>query len=287
MKATKLLTLLVISSGFAFLTTSCSNADNNTATNEALTTTAMDEAQAASLSDAVISESDVYSNTLSSNGFSGSMAVKAAEGVTVAGPTITVDKPDSLNFPKTVTIDYGTTGVTGKNGNTLKGKIIITISKQLWKPGAERTIKLVDFYVNDNNVKGIKTITNNGLNAAKNPSMTVVVSDTIIRTDKSTIIRNATRTRERISDNGTPRFFADDEFSVTGSSVGINAKGVSYTVEIIKPLIYFNNYPHFVQGTIRTTTENRTAELDYGDGTRDALATVTINGVTKNITLRN
>lgn len=287
MKTKKLLALLVIGSGFAFFNSSCSNNDNTAATSEALTTTAMDEAQAASLSDAVISESEVYINTLSLNGYTGSMAVKAAENVTASGPTITVDKPDSTNFPKTVTIDYGTAGITGKNGNTLKGKIIISISKQLWKEGAVKTIKLVDFYVNDNNVKGIKTITNNGLNAAKNPSMSVVVSDTIIRVDKSTIIRNATRTRERISDNNTPRIFVDDEFSVTGSSAGVNAKGVSYTVLIIKPLIYFNNYPHFVQGTIRTTTENRTADLDYGDGTRDALATVTINGVTKNITLKN
>ena len=117
--------------------------------------------------------------------------------------------------------------------------------------------------------------------------MTVSVSDTIVRVDKSTIIRNSTRTRERIDTNGTPHIFWDDKFSITGSTAGVNAKGVAYTVEITTPLIIYNNYPYFVQGTVTTTTQTRTAVLDYGDGTKDRKATLTINGVAKDIFLRN
>lgn len=284
MKIKNVWAILAVSAGFAFFGTSCTN-DNNVATDASLTTTATDEAQAASLSDAVVSTADTYVNTLSMNGFSAAMAVRS--DVETTGPIITVDKKDSVNFPKTVTIDFGTTGYISDENDTLKGKIIITISNNLWKSGATKTITLVDFYVNNNNVKGIKIIVNNGLNAAKNPSMTETVSDTIIRVDKSTIIRNATRTRERISDNGTPKFFWDDEFSITGGSTGVNAKGISYTVAITNPLIRYNNFPFFVKGTVTTTTDNRTAVLDYGVGTRDRKATLTINGVTKNIILRH
>ena len=284
MKTRNLVAMLAIVAGFAFFGTSCTN-ENSTATDASLTATATDEAQAASLSDAVTTQADAYVNTLADNGYSGSMAVKGTAEVT--GPVITIDKPDSTNFPKIITIDFGTTGFITDRNDTLKGKIIVTISAKLWKSGATKTIHLVDFYVNGNNVKGVKTITNNGLNAAKNPNTTVVVSDTIIRVDKATIIRNATRTRERISDNGTPRVFWDDKFSITGSSAGVNAKGVAYTVEITSPLIAYNNFRFFVEGTVTTTTQNRTAVLDYGDGTRDNKATLTINGVTKNITLRN
>ena len=284
MKKRILPAMLVLAAGFAFFGTSCTS-DNNVATDASLTTTATDEAQAASLSDAVINTADIYVNTLADNGYSTPSAVKGQ--VDITGVTITLDKKDSITFPKIITIDFGTTGYIDNRGDTLKGKVIITVSDKIWKPGATKTIKLVDFYVNGNNIKGSKSIVNNGLNAAKNPSYTTTVSDTIIRVDKSTIIRNATRTRERIDNAGTPRIFWDDKFSITGSSSGVNAKGVAYTVAITSPLIIYNNYPYFVQGTVTTTTETRTAILDFGDGTKDRKATLTINGVTKDITLKH
>jgi hypothetical protein len=286
MKKQNFLSLLVIAAGFTFFGTSCTTTtESNAATDAALTTTATDEAQAASLSDVVINVADANINTLAANGYSIPQAVKGIFDSSVM--TITIDKPDSTNFPKIITIDYGTTGYIDSRNDTLKGKIIVTISGKLWKSGSTKTIRTVDFYVNDNNIKGVKVITDNGLNAAKDPSMTEDVSDTIIRVDKSTIIRNSTRTRVRIDDNGTPKIFWDDKFSITGSTTGINAKGVAYTVEITNPLIIYNNYKFFVQGTISTTTQSRTAILDYGDGTKDNKATLTINGVTKNIKLKN
>jgi len=284
MKIRNFLSLLIVSVGFILASSSCSN-ELTAAVEESLTLTATDEAQASTLSNTVLTEADVYVNSVAASNFTSPMAVKGT--VEITGPTVTIDKKDSVTFPKVITIDYGSTGITGKNGNIIKGKIIITISDKLWKTGSTKTIKLVDFYVNSNNIKGIKTITNNGLNAAKNPSMTVVVSDTIVRVDKSTIIRNSNRTREKINDGGTPKDFSDDMFSITGGSTGINAKGIAYTVVITKRLIEYNNYKHFVKGTITTTTEKRTIILDYGDGTKDDKATITINGKTKEITLKN
>ncbi len=286
MKSKKVLAILAVTTGLAFFVTSCKNADS-IATDAALTTTATDEAQASSLSDAVVNTADSYVNALGGSAFNGLMATKGY--VDATGLTITINKYDTITFPKIITIDFGSAGFIDGRGDTIKGKIIVTLDKMPWKAGSTKTIKLVDFYVNSNNIKGIKTVTYNGLNLAKNPSVTVVVSDTIVRIDKSTIIRNSNRTRERISDGGTPKWYWDDEFSITGSASGVNAKGIAYTMQIdaTKPLIIWNNYPYFVQGAISISSETRTALIDYGDGTKDNKATITINGVTKNIFLKN
>jgi len=282
MKTINLCSLVVICVGFAFFATSCAN-ENEVATDATLTLTATDEALASSLSDEVINEAELYSNTLADLGYNSAMAVKG--NAEASKPTVTVNKKDSVNFPKVITIDYGLGTIV--HGDTLKGQIIITISDKSWKPGSTKTVKLVNFYVNSNHIKGIKIITTNALNAAKNPSVTFTVSDTIIRADKSTVIRNSTRTRERISDGGTPRIYSDDKFSITGNSNGINAKNVAYTVEITKALILYNDFRFFVSGTVTTKIKDKTIVLDYGDGTKDNKATITVNGVKKEITLKN
>lgn len=274
---------LVVLAGFAVLGTACTS-DFSSATDSALAVTASDEAQAATLNDEVVSEADQYVNTAANAGY---MAVKSEENST--GPTITITPKDSVTFPKTITIDFGTTGFTGKRGNVLKGKLIVVVSDKMWKANSSKTITFDNFYVNDNKVSGMKVITNKGLNTAKNPYWTVVVSDTITRTDGTNVVWNSERTRERVDNGGTPFVVADDKYSITGSSSGVNAKGKSFTMVIddANPLIIYNNYPHFVQGSVTITSETRTAVLDYGDGTKDNKATVTINGKTKTITLRN
>ena len=280
MKKQNLFSMLVIVAGITFLGTSCTTTtDNNVATDAALTATSNDEAQVAVFSDVVVNTTDANVNNIASNAY----ALPPA----ITGMTVTIDKADSINFPKTITIDFGTTGFIDARNDTLKGKMIITISDKLWKTGSIKTTKLVGFYINGNNIKGFKTTTNTGLNAASQPSMKDVASDTIVRVDKSIITRQSTRIRTRIDDNGTPKIFSDDKFSITGTSAGKNAQGVVYIVRISNPLIVYSNYNFIVQGTIITTTQSRTATLDYGDGTKDNKATLTINGVTQNIILKN
>jgi len=283
MKTKNVWAMLLTVVSFALVGTSCSS-DFTSPTDAALAVTASDEAQAATLNDEVVSEADQYVTTTASTGY---MAVKAIE--TTAVPTITVDKPDSINFPKVITIDFGTTGFTGKRGNVLKGKLIIVVTDKLWRANSSKTITFDNFFVNDNKISGSKTVSYKGVNNSNHPYWTINVSDTITRADGTTIVWNSDRTRERINNNGTPLIVYDDEYSITGSSSGINAKGVAYTMAIdaSNPLLIYNNYPHFVQGSVTISSDKRTAVLDYGDGTKDNKATVTINGVTKNITLKN
>lgn len=284
MKRINLLAIMAISFGLSATMTSCSN-EATVGTDASVIVTASDESQAATVSDGVITEAEQYVTASANSGYKVAKSMYETLALT---PTVTITSKDSITFPKTIVIDFGTTGFTGKRGNVLTGKLIVVISDRMWKVNSTRTITYDNFTVNGNKVAGLKVITNNGVNASKEPSQTVVIKDTITRVDGTKVIWNSERKRTRISNGGTPQDPTDDEFSISGGSNGINAKGIAYIMVISSnnPLIAYNNYPHFVQGTVTMTTQKRSALIDYGNGAKDDLATVTINGVTKDIKLK-
>jgi hypothetical protein len=163
----------------------------------------------------------------------------------------------------------------GKRGNVFKGKVIVTVSEFMLTPGSTRTIKYQNFSVNDNTVKGTKTVT------CKTPlSWGVVAKDTITRaSDGAKITYSVDHTRTYVP-NG-----ADSYFLIQGTASGVNAKGKSYTAEITTALKIFINYRHIVSGLLTVKSGAKTAIIDYGDGTKDDKAKVTIGAKTYEITL--
>lgn len=265
--------------GFAIFTSSCQTTDPSNTSSDAITATASDEAQVSATNDEVVNATDQYVPS-----FGTATKVKSSISQLVPDSVIvTVDKPDSISFPKVITIDYGTTGIIGKRGNLLKGKMMVTISNKMNVIGSTKTIKFVDFSVNGNTLTGSKVITFNG-----NASWSISAKDTINRTDGTVVTWSTERTRTRIDDNQTPLIKWDDSFSITGSSSGVNAKGKAYTMTIDanNPLIIGGLCPYFTKGTMTITSETKTVLMDFGDGTKDALATVTVDGKTKTINLR-
>lgn len=291
MKRVNLLAILAVSFSLTIFV-SCTS-DLTSATDASLTATAIDEGQASSINDQVVSSADDYLNNLDASGYQAvSSAVnsnpeKTSIKIVVDSVTITVDRVGLNDYPKNICIDFGT-GVTVKRGNVLKGKIYITVSGKMSVQGSSRTFQFSDFYVNDNAVKGSKVVTYMGLNADTQPYWTISANDTITRVDGKQVIWNSQRVRTRIDNNSTPLIYWDDIYSITGSSSGVNAKGVAYTmtIEDSNPLIMSKDYKYFVKGTVVITTDNKTVTVDYGDGTKDNIATATINGVTKQFTLK-
>jgi hypothetical protein len=55
--------------------------------------------------------------------------------------------PQDSSFPKTITIDYGTTGCVCLDGKTRKGKIVLQYSAAIQKPGAVLSITFSDYYI--------------------------------------------------------------------------------------------------------------------------------------------
>jgi hypothetical protein len=290
MKRVNLLAILAISFSLTSFVACTLTPEQSVGTDEALSVTAQDEAQVATVNDEVISSADTYVSTIDAAGYA---AVGAAADIVTPQKlgfkkiidgvvTITVDRAGLNDFPKNICIDFGTAGVTVKRGNVLKGKIYITVTGRMTVAGSSRTFLFSDFYVNGNQLRGGKTVTFKGNNDAQKPYWTIVAKDTLVRTDSTKVIWNTERVRTFVEESLTGAKY----YSITGTSNGINGKGVAYTMEITKPLIIGSGCPYFVSGSLIITTEKRTALLDYGDGTADAIATLTINGVTKEIKLK-
>jgi len=295
MKRVNLLAILAISFSLTSFVACTLTPEQSVGTDEALSITAQDEAQSANLSDIAVATTDEYVNSFDAAGFQTVSAAQNVNGIAAIDSgkvVITVDKTGITVFPKKICVDFGT-GVVDKRGNTLKGKIYVTISNRMGVTGSTRKLEYYEFFINDNQLKGSKTVTYLGSNrqvtdnvVTETPSWSISVKDTIVRTDGTKLIWNSERVRTRISNNATPLLYWDDVYSITGTANGVNAKGTAYTVEITKPLILKGGWKFFVEGTVLTTSDKRTAVLDYGNGDKDAKATLTINGVTKDINLR-
>jgi hypothetical protein len=295
MKRVNLLAILAISFSLTSFVACTLTPEQSVGTDEALSVTAQDEAQSANLSDIAVATTDEYVNSFDAAGFQAVSAAQNVNGIAAIDSgkvVITVDKTGITVFPKKICVDFGT-GVVDKRGNTLKGKIYVTISNRMGVTGSTRKLEYYEFFINDNQLKGSKTVTYLGSNrqvtdnvVTETPSWSISVKDTIVRADGTKLIWNSERVRTRISNNATPLLYWDDVYSITGTANGVNAKGTAYTVEITKPLILKGGWKFFVEGTVLTTSDKRTAVLDYGNGDKDAKATLTINGVTKDINLR-
>ena len=295
MKRVNLLAILAISFSLTSFVACTLTPEQSVGTDEALSVTAQDEAQSANLSDIAVATTDEYVNSFDAAGFQTVSAAQNVNGIAAIDSgkvVITVDKTGITVFPKKICVDFGT-GVVDKRGNTLKGKIYVTISNRMGVTGSTRKLEYYEFFINDNQLKGSKTVTYLGSNrqvtdnvVTETPSWSISVKDTIVRTDGTKLIWNSERVRTRISNNATPLLYWDDVYSITGTANGVNAKGTAYTVEITKPLILKGGWKFFVEGTVLTTSDKRTAVLDYGNGDKDEKATLKINGVTKDINLR-
>ena len=265
--------------GLTILATSCIQTVTESVSVTALTGVAEDETQAALISDDIDNELDTYVSESFLNQYIDTTATTILT-IKTAGPTITIDKPDIL-YPKTFTLDYGTTGTTLANGNIVKGKIIALVNTRMNLKNSTRTISLVGFSENGNTIKGSKTITYLR-NSAQLPYWSISVKDTVTRKDGSKIFWTSNRQRVLSGNNGTPLIYSDNIYSISGTSQGVSANGTPFGLEIRNnyPLVIGGNWPFYIKGITSLTIKNGNIAIDYGVGTKDKNATVIVNGET-------
>jgi len=201
---------------------------------------------------------------------------------------VTITPYDSINWPKTMTIDFGSSNCLCNDGKYRKGKIIAILSGKYRTAGTVITVTLDQYYVNDNHVQGTKTITNLGrigtYNGGNNLKYSVVVTNASITTPDGTISWNSTRTREWIAGESTPTILLDDVYMITGSANGTDVNGNTFTVTITSALRVAFSCRWIESGTLDITPQGlATRTVDFGSGSCDNQATVTINGYTFNI----
>jgi len=96
-----------------------------------------DDDTTASLSSSATSSGDVYDDTYDvvlqngeDNGLSGGRVITDANAKADACATITITPADTINYPKTMVIDFGS-GCTSVNGVTRKGKLTVTLTGKI------------------------------------------------------------------------------------------------------------------------------------------------------------
>lgn len=198
--------------------------------------------------------------------------------------TVTVD---SASTPYKITIDFGT-GCVGQDGKNRTGKIIVTLTGKYRMPGTVITTTFDNYTVDGNKVEGTKTVTNMGMNSSQHPYWKIEVKNAkITKTDKTVITWESTREREFSAGFETLTDPKDDEFTITGTASGVNAKGVAFTMNILTGLKLKVGCRWVCKGTLEIlSTGKPTATVDFGDGACDNKASVTVNGKVYNFTMK-
>lgn len=197
---------------------------------------------------------------------------------------------DTLSVPHVITIDFGSVNCLCSDGKYRRGQILVTYTGQYLEPGHTHSITFNNYFVNDNQVTGTKTVTNNGYNTANHLTFSVSVNGQLILANNAgTISWVSEREREWIEGDNTPEK-SDDVFLLSGSATVTRLNGSTSTHTITTPLRMERScqfrYP--VSGVVlieRTNRPDRTLDYSYMNSQCDKVATVTINGVSYNISL--
>lgn len=198
-------------------------------------------------------------------------------------PVITVNKTTT---PQVVTIDFGTS-CTGKDGKVRSGKIIVTSTSFTTFPSV-RDKSFDNYFVDGKKIEGsiAKTITKD----QENNIRTAVIKENITITfpdaeGKATRIAELTREYQRNSLLNP----LDNQVVSWGTVEFTRVSGVKVTKIITSadPLVFKVACHHIVSGTVSvTTSDNRSWSINYGDGSCDNKAMLTIGDKTKEIKIR-
>jgi hypothetical protein len=182
-------------------------------------------------------------------------------------------------------VDFGQTGCTDPRSNVRKGKLIITFSGRRFVSGST-VITTVDGYsINDVELQGVRTLTNVSSSTTEAPKFRVVLENGVAKfADGREATRESDITWQWIR-AATP---ADDQLIIDQSSTasGTTRNDRDYVVTLLDELVYRRFCGIAVSGIKKYVIDNeKEITIDYGDGTCDRSVTVTVNGVTRNVSI--
>ncbi|MFL5762431.1 MAG: hypothetical protein ACJ77K_00730 [Bacteroidia bacterium] len=205
-------------------------------------------------------------------------------------PTIIINPADTLDgFPVTMILDYGTGTTDSIDGKVRKGQVSCKFSNSWDTIGSNITVKLINYWV----------AKSAGAPWWKYACDSIMIKHTAAYSYTNQIIGGhcnnsagdvnldwaATRTLTQTAGMGDYNPY-NDVFEFTGNAQGKNREGKHYTVNVTVPVIKKAACTWITQGRIDLTPEGlATRTVDYGDGTCDDKATLTINGNTFQFTM--
>jgi hypothetical protein len=195
------------------------------------------------------------------------------------------------NAEGTITIDFGTAeGCTDLRGNVRKGKIIITFTGNRFQINNSVTTTFENFSVNGVKIEGVRTV--------KLTSIEPIIHEITVEDGKITWPDNSFATRDlahhfrKWDIKGTILDRTDDEVTLLegGTASGINRRGKEYSMEITSDIVFkaqcfATNKFLPVAGEKIISVDGKQIIVNYGQGDCDNVISVTINGVTRVVTV--
>lgn len=204
-----------------------------------------------------------------------------------AGIIVTIEPDEAstlLNPVGVLTVDFGT-GCSDLQGNVRSGKLIFHYAGLRFLPGSTLQTTTDNYKINGIKLEGTRTLTNISGSTSDAPKFNVMLSDgkaTFI--DGSSALRESDITFSWVRDANP----INDKLVIhTGSSAtGTTRGGRDYDVALSKQLEYKRFCPVAISG-IKTYTIDQSKEItiDYGAGECDRTFSVTIDGVTRSVTI--
>jgi hypothetical protein len=206
--------------------------------------------------------------------------LKSTSGDTIWMGTCVLATLDLAVFPYKLTIDFGPVNCKCDDNKNRRGKIVVTANGDYWQAGTVITYAFENYFVEDNQLLGTKTITNNGRNPAGNLNWTIEVAGEIIKANNGgTIFWNSNHLLEWLSGEATPWVWWDDVYQMTGTASGTGADNKTYSCTITSPLKRKLNCEWIGSGTMEIRPQDYPLIiLDFGNGACDNQATATVNG---------
>lgn len=257
--------------------TSCKKSDSSSNSKTEIETTfelSTDQAIADNLTE---DANDVFFEAATQNNLTGERPLTPTQSLGILS-CATVTVTPLTGFPKTIVIDF-VGGCTSQNGITRKGKIIIVLADSVRRPGATAVLTFDKYYVNGFKKEGTITWTNTS-NASVKGWQRKVENGKITTPTGIFWTHSGVRNVIQVEGYDTPRNLLDDVFSITGNHTVTNANGVTRTSEIIVPLQKKTVCENITKGSIKMQGPNHAAVINFGDGTCDRVATISIDGGT-------
>lgn len=199
--------------------------------------------------------------------------------------TVTVTPRERGVFPKKVVLDFGN-GCEVK-GRVRKGKIITVYSGPLHRPGSKAVTEFDGYQVDNLQITGRHEIQNTTEPGSNQRRFTRTVTNAKVTEATTGVWRSwsGTTIMRQVEGNGTPFWPLDDVYQFIHTRRGESSKGISWTTETKEPLVKTFTCRWISKGILEITRNGKKGQLNFGDGTCDNEATLTVNGASKVIKL--
>lgn len=182
----------------------------------------------------------------------------------------------------TITVDFGA-GCTDAKGNVRTGKLLFAYKGKRFLPGATIVTTPQNYTINGIKLEGTRTVTNISTSTVDVPKFNAeLTGGKATFPDGSVATRNSDITWTWDKTKTPNQLVIDQASTASGTTRG----GRSYAVSLQKALKYQRFCGIAVEGIKKYVIDgSKEITIDYGDGTCDKAVVITVNGVTRNLTV--